>query len=101
MENEKLLFYDENSNKIYTEKEVRRLAYVENLRDLNDNKENIFENIIIIESVCKYLINSLKGDMKDVIKDLNENLGYCIDIYKKIENISLNIVCTNRIDIKV
>ena len=86
MENEKLLFYDENSNKIYTEKEVRRLAYVENLRDLNDNKENIFENIIIIESVCKYLINSLKGDMKDVIKDLNENLGYCIDIYKKIEN---------------
>lgn len=86
MKNEKILFYDESSNEIYEEETIRRLAFEENLGDLNNNREDFLGGLIPIESVCKYLINSLKADIKEVIKDLNENWGYEIDIYKKIEN---------------
>ena len=84
MKNEKILFYDESSNEIYEEKTIRKLAFEENLGDLNNNREDILQGLIPIESVCKYLINSLKADIKEVIKDLNENWGYEIDTYKKI-----------------
>ena len=84
MKNEKILFYDESSNEIYEEKRIRKLAFEENVGDLNNNKDDFLEGLIPIESVCKYLVNSLQGDIKEVIKDLNENWGYEIDTYKKI-----------------
>ena len=86
MKNQKLLFYDETTNEIYEEKRIRKLAFEQNIGDLNDNREDIFDDLINIESVCKYLVNSLRGDIKDVIRDLNSNWGYNIDTYKKIEN---------------
>lgn len=84
MKNEKILFYDESSNEIYEEKTIRKLAFEENLGDLNNNRQDILEGLIPIESVCKCLINSLKADIKEVVKDLNGNWGYEIDTYKKI-----------------
>lgn len=84
MEEKNLMFYDNTWKEIYTEKRIRRLSFEENLADLNNNKEDIFENIITIESVCKSLVNSLKADIKIVVKELNECWGYDIDILQKI-----------------
>ena len=86
MKKQNLLFYSETSGEMFSEKKIRQLAFEENIGDLNHNKDDFLEGLIPIESVCKYLINSLKADIKEVIKDLNENWGYEIDIYKKIEN---------------
>ena len=84
MKKQNLLFYSETSGEMFSEKKIRQLAFEENIGDLNNNKDDFLEGHIPIESVCKYLINSLKADIKEVVKDLNGNWGYEIDTYKKI-----------------
>lgn len=81
---EKIIFLDLDNNKIYTEKQIRKLDFEENSNDLVNNKNDIIEGIISVESVCESIINSLNADIEDVIKDLNYCWGYNIQAYKKI-----------------
>lgn len=82
---EKNIFLDLDSNKIYTEEQIRKLDFEENINDLVNNKNDIIEGIINVESVCESITNSLNADIEDVIKDLNYCWGYNIEIYKKVE----------------
>lgn len=82
-------YFDYDSEKFYTEEEIRRLDFEKNRNDLNNNKSDIIEGIINIENVCECLNNSLNGDIEDVISDLNLCWGYNIhkmDIEKFIRD---------------
>lgn len=81
-----MYYFDNDSKKFLSVKEIRRLDFEENIRDLTNNKEDIFEGIISIESVCEYLQQSLNGKIEDVIEDLNLCWGYDITGGDKIEN---------------
>lgn len=83
MENIKYNFLDEGIHKI-TEEKIRRLDFLENLNDLINNKEDIMAGYINIESICECIENSLTDNIENVVKDLNDNWGYNISVYKKI-----------------
>lgn len=81
-------YFDYDSEKFYTEEEIRKLDFEENRQDLNNNKHDIIEGIINVESVCECISNALNGDIEDVIADLNLCWGYNIrklDISQYIE----------------
>lgn len=79
-------YFDCDSNKIISEKELRLLDFEENIGDLNRNKEDIFDGIINIDSVCESLQNAINGDIKEVIQDLNLCWDFNIEIlYTKQE----------------
>ena len=80
MENSNLRFYDEDTEKFYTEKEVRKMDFEENIGDLNNNKEDIFDNIINVADICKHIEKSLNGSIEEVVNDLNCWWGYNISI---------------------
>lgn len=77
-------FYDNLGRKEITEERIRELDFEENIADLINNKEEIKEGFINVQSVCDCIITSLNGDIKEVVEDLNNCWGYNIDIYKKI-----------------
>jgi hypothetical protein len=80
-----MYYLNEDNNKILTEEEIRRLDFEENLEDLNNNKKNVIEGIINIQSISECLDIALNGDIKDVIDDLNKCWDYNI---KKISEFS-------------
>ena len=73
-------YFDYDSKKFLTEEEIRKLDFEENRQDLNNNKKDIAEGIINIQSVCECLENSLNGDIDEVIDDLNKRWDYDIVI---------------------
>lgn len=82
-------YFDYDSEKFYTEEEIRKLDFEENRQDLNNNKHDIIEGIINVESVCECISNALNGDIEDVIADLNLCWGYNIrklNIYQYIKD---------------
>lgn len=76
-------FYDNDTKRYITEKEIRELDFEENYNDLVNNKNDIIEGIISIESVCENIENSLNGDIENVVEDLNKCWGYDINIWEK------------------
>lgn len=85
LETDDLKFYDNDSRKLLTEEEVRKLAFRVNIDDLDGNFNDIFIGIIDVKDVTKHITDSLYADIKDVVKDLNECWGFNIDILKKID----------------
>ncbi len=80
-----LKFYDNDTNKYITEEEIRKLDFENNIDDLNKNIRLVLDKDIDIKEICNYLINSLNGDIKTVVDDLNKYWGYNIDMCKNME----------------
>lgn len=83
MSNKNLKFFDSGVDTDITEEQIRKLDFEENMNDLINNQKDIIEGHINVESVCECIVNSLNGDIKDVVKDLNECWGYDIEIWEK------------------
>lgn len=84
MGDKKIKFIDNSNGREYTEEQIRKLDFEDNVSDLINNKDDIIKGFISVESVCECIENSLNGDIKDVVKDLNACWGYDIDIFEKV-----------------
>ena len=79
----KKIFKDNDTKTMLNEKEIRKLAFIENVNDLTNNEKDILDNIIGVGSILNKINLATKGDIELVIKDLNEFWGYNIEIIEQ------------------
>lgn len=74
-----MMFIDKYSKIFLTEEEIRRTDFKENINDLINNKDDVFEGVINIASILENINTSINGRIEDVIEDLNKFWDYDIE----------------------
>lgn len=74
-----MMFIDKYSKIFLTEEEIRRIDFKENINDLINNKDDVFEGVINIASILENINTSINGRIEDVIEDLNKFWDYDIE----------------------
>lgn len=75
------LMVDMDTNHIYTEQELRRIYLEEETQDILRNSTDYVNDILDISTQAAYLNLAVYGNIKDIVRNLNESWNYNIRIF--------------------
>ena len=88
----KKLYYDLDTKKYLTEEEIRKFSLECETRDIMENVYDYLDSTYSIDNQVDLIKNSIYGDIETLVKNLNNNWSYNIEIQDKNVNYLLNLI---------
>ena len=88
----KKLYYDLDTKKYLTEEEIRKFSLECETRDIMENVYDYLDSTYSIDNQLDLIKNSIYGDIDIVIKNLNGNWNYNIEIQDRNVDYLLNLI---------